>query len=224
MKILSLLAPLINLLKNIPILYRIILIVISFGGLMSGVESLTASANTSTALTIEELANTEKSKLTKYIKILDVAVGGGNYLSSMNEETLEVVNSTYPVYSIDQIMEIENNGLSNVPAKVIIEDANIEETLKNRIFSIEGLYSSNVNLETISKLSSAGYNIASNVIMIKKRPIPIRGSKSGYIFPGFIFLMLGLLSFVPRKMYDKEVTVENYPEFQQEKPDDSEFV
>lgn len=210
MKILTTLAPVLNLLKNISFIYRLIGVGIGFM-LFSGSFKdalFLSSSQGATPITIEELMAIPQGEIPRYLKLKNVALMSDLYVATQNEDTGSILDASYPVYSTSQFGSGAIDAVA-MPAQVIIKDKDFDE---NAILAIEGTVDGMYDNESFGEvrgiLEANGVKVANNAVLIVKDVPPSMGSSILIALVTGLLSLLIVLSFVPAKYLGKEVVVQ----------------
>lgn len=201
MKALSFLSPLFNLIKRFGFIYRIIGIVGCFVFFSSNIKDLmyTSTSNKTEAMSIEELVAMPKNEIPRYLKLKDLTLGDGNYVASQNEETGEIVDASYPVYSLKQISDMDTLNPQLI-AHVIIKDKDFDESSLQMIMDVDGMYDNESFGEVKNILSTSGVQVSNDaVLIVKSKPPSFKSSLIWSLVTGILGLLI-LLSFIPNSM------------------------
>ena len=208
MKILSLLSPILRLLKRFGFLYRIIGIVVCFVLLSSSFKDLmfTSTSKKTEAMSIEDLTALPQSQIPRYLKLKNVALANGNYVVTQNEDTGEILDASYPVYSLDQLSEIDTLNPNPPVAHVIIKDKYFDEDSLQMVMDIDGMYDNESFGEAKRILTDNGVKVSEEAVLIVKSQPPSFKLSLITTLVTFTLGLLILLSFIPNsKLGGKEV-------------------
>lgn len=208
MQALSFLAPVLNLLKRISFIYRLIGIAIGFMFFSSNIKDVLflSSYNDAQPMTIEMLSELPQSEIPRYLQLEDVSILGDLYVATQNEDTGEVLDASYPVYSASQLA----GDQSKLAAKVLIKDKNFsEESMLQPVRNVAGMYDNDSFGEVKGILEANGVSVADDAILIVKGETPpsMGTSALAALITGILGLLL-VLTFVPRKYLGMEEVVE----------------
>jgi len=92
------------------------------------------------AMSIEDIKNTPNEDLPRYIKLENVAMASSAYLATENEETGEIVDASYPVYSFEQLTSYDTLNPLSLMTYVIVKDKNFNPDSLSFIMNVEGIY------------------------------------------------------------------------------------
>lgn len=203
MKLLSLLAPVLNLLKNISFIYRIIGIALGFMFFSSNFKDVLFLSSYSDAqpMTIDMLAELPQDEIPRYIQLENVSLMSDLYVATEDEETGEVLDASYPIYSASQIAASVNGDQSSVEAKVLVKDKAFNaESMLLPAMNIAGMYDNDSFTETKNILEANGINIADDaILLVKGEAPPAMGSSLALALLTGLLSILLVLSFVPGK-------------------------
>ncbi|MEM1215656.1 MAG: hypothetical protein AAGJ82_08230 [Bacteroidota bacterium] len=210
MKVLSFLVPVLNLLKRVSFLYRIIGIVGATVFFMSNAKDVLflSAHKDAQPLTIEMLSELEQGDIPRYLQLEGVSLMSDLYVATEDEDGY-VMDASYPVYSGTQLRS--GGDQSTVAAKVLIKDKNFDEAslaLGSAMY-IEGMYDNESFGETKGILEANGIKVADDAILIVKgeQPPAMSSSLTAAILTGLLAILL-TLSFVPVRLFGVEPTPE----------------
>jgi len=204
MKVLSLLAPLLNLLKNFGFIYRIIGIGICATFFLSNAKDLLflSSSKGVEPMTIEQLSALPKSEIPRYLRLENLTLMSDSYVATEDEDSGRIIDASYPVYSLDQLGGVETNGIP--PAHVIIKDKNFDEESLNLLNSVDGMYDNEGFGEVKDILNANGLKISEDAILIvKEKPPAFQSTLLWTLLTGLGALLIGL-SFIPSNVIRPE--------------------
>lgn len=203
MKALSFLLPVLNLIRRFGFIYRLIGIagcVLFFSSNIKDVLFLSSTKGVE-PITIEELTALPKNEIPRYLKLENISIKDGLYVATQNEETGKVLNASYPVYSIQQLLSQDSTSLMPITAHVIVKDKNFHEDSLMVFMTIDGMYDDESFGEARDILMANGVNVSSDAILIvKEKPPVLKSSILWSVITGVLGLLI-LLSFVPNRMY-----------------------
>lgn len=227
MKFLSVLAPVLNLLKNFGFLYRIIGLGICCMFFSSNAKDLLFLSQSDGAkpMSIEDIKNTPNDELPRYIKLENVAMASSAYLATENEETGAIVDASYPVYSFEQLTNYDTLNPLSLMTYVIVKDKNFNEDSLSFIMNIEGVYDNENFDKTMNMFASNDINVSADAILLVKEKSP--SFSDSLLWSGLTGLggLLILLSFIPgSKLGGSEPVPTTAQETQKPVADEDEFV
>lgn len=203
MKFLSILAPVLNLLKRISFIYRLIGIGIGFMFFSSSIKDVLflSSYNNAQPMTIDMLSELPPNEIPRYLQLENVSLLSDLYVATQNEDTGEIMDASYPVYSASQVAASADGDQSKVQAKVLVKDKDFsEESMLLPVMNISGMYDDESFGETKNILEANGVSVADNAILIVKGETPpaMGSSAAEALITGLLSILL-LLSFAPAK-------------------------
>ncbi len=226
MKFLSFLAPVLGLLKNFGFILRLIGLVIGFVLFQGFAKDLMflSSSKGAKAMTVEQLMELPKSEIPRYIKLENLAMASDMYVASVNEETGEIADASYPVYSANQLSS--SDSITSLPeAHVIVKDNNFDENSMAMIMSVDGMYDNESFEEVKDILVMNGVKVSNNAVLIDKKSPPTFGSTLAWTLVLGLLSLLILLSFIPSRMLGIVEPVEEEQEIEESvKEADEEIV
>ncbi len=210
MKALSFLAPVLKLIKHIGFLYRIIGIVgcfVFFSSNIKDVLFLSSSSGTE-PMTIEELVALPKNEIPRYLKLESLALMSDFYVATQNEETGQILDASYPVYSLTQLSNYDSLNPSSMVAHVIVKDKDFDEASLGLIVDVDGKYDNESFKEVKDILQTSGVSVSENaVLIVKEKPPSFKSSLLWTIVTGILGLLL-VLSFIPSSTFGAKDTPE----------------
>ena len=151
-------------------------------------------------LSLETLASLNEGSIPKYFTVSDELVPSGHYVEERTEDDGELKGIVYPVFP--------QSDTAFVDVKLLIEDRKVNDAeLEDESYFISlgttfrgGHDGSYVDSETRGILEEMGYQLADNVIILKKDQKP--GKLSNNLIAVVVLTLLilaGLASFIPTK-------------------------
>ena len=199
MKALSFLAPVLKLVKKINFIYRAIGIIGLFSFFSSNFQDLLflSTSNNTKPITIEEVAAMSKSEIPRYLRLESLVLIGSSYVVTENEETGQILDASYPVYSLSQLANLDTLNPSATVAHVIVKDKDFDESIMGDIIDIDGMYDNKSFGEVKKILVTNGIKVSDNAILIvKEKPPAFNSVLLWTILTGLGGLLL-VLSFIP---------------------------
>ena len=203
MKALSFLLPVLNLIRRFGFIYRIIGVVGCLVFFSSNIKDVLFLSSTKGVepITIEELTALPKNEIPRYLKLENISIKDGLYVATQNEETCKTLSASYPVYSIQQLLNQDSTSLLPITAHVIVKDNNFNEDSLMVFMTIDGMYDDESFDKARDILMANGVNVSSDaVLIVKEKPPVLKSSLLWSLVTGVLGLLI-LLSFVPNRMY-----------------------
>lgn len=150
-------------------------------------------------MTIDEIITMGPENAPRYMHLMDLNVISDAMVVSQNEETGEVMNTVFPVYRMDQMVE-SGSDASKAQAYVIIKEKDFEGSAVGGVFDYDAMYDSESLSEEVGILKANGFNINDNAIVITSGYPPSSSSSLIKALIGGILSLLVFLTFVPTKM------------------------
>lgn len=227
MKFLSVLAPVLNLLKNFGFLYRIIGLGICCIFFISNAKDLLflSQSDGAKAMSIEDIKNTPNEDLPRYIKLESVAMASSAYLATEDEETGRIIDASYPVYSFEQLTNYDTLNPLSLMTYVIVKDKNFNADSLSFIMNVEGIYDNENFDKTMNMFASNDINVSADaILLVKEKPPSFSDSLLWSGLTGLGALLL-LLSFIPSsKLGGSQPEPTTVQETQRPVADEDEFV
>jgi len=199
MKFLSVLSPVLNLLKNFGLLYRLIGLVVCFIFFSGNFKDFLflSQSNGAKPMTVEDIIDTPNGELPRYIKLENVAMASSAYLATQDEETGAIVDASYPVYSINQLANYDTLNPLSLITYVIVKDKNFNEDSLSFLMNIEGVYDNESFTKTMNMFAANDINVSPDAILLVKEKAPSFNSSLLWSVLSGLGGLLILLSFIP---------------------------
>lgn len=202
MKILSIIAPVLKLIKHFGLLYRVIGIAGCFAFFSSSAKDLMflSSAKNTEPMTIEQLTALPQSEIPRYLKLRDLTLLSESYVVTQDEESGTIYDASYPVYSVNQFANYDTLNPASLVAHVIIKDKDFDETKMPFMIDIDGKYDNDSFSKVRDLLNTNGVKVSEKaVLIVKEKPPAYKSTLLWTIGTGLLGLLIAL-SFIPRSM------------------------